>query len=387
MQGKVQTVGIIQEQHPDRARLFMQWKEMDWPVLVDSLNLLGVAAVPITLAIDEHGIIRAVNPQREDIEKTFLNQTYPKPPGQTATEIKPPDLKKLKAETSAATAASWRSYADALVVWGGENRFDQAIAAYESTISLDPSHSPSYFRLGVAYRKRYESSLRRADDFQRGVEYWMKALEMDPNQYIWRRRIQQYGPRLDKPYPFYDWVATARQEIEARGEKPVPLLVEPGGAEFASPLKVFAPDQPARQQPDAHGRVLRDNEGFIRPETALVPAAVAPGESLRVHLAFRPNLKRKAHWNNEAEDLVLWIDPPPGWAVSSRTLSVANPKTVVSQETRNIEFELKCPEKARPGTVRIPTYALYYVCEDVNGTCLYRRQDVILKVQVKQMVR
>jgi hypothetical protein len=40
-------VGIIQEQHPDRAGLFMQWKQMDWPILVDSLNLLGVAVVPV----------------------------------------------------------------------------------------------------------------------------------------------------------------------------------------------------------------------------------------------------------------------------------------------------------------------------------------------------
>jgi hypothetical protein len=56
----------------------------------------------------------------------------------------------------------------------------------------------------------------------------------------------------------------------------------------------------------------------------------------------------------------------------------------VSQETRTIEFELKCPEKARPSSVSIPAYALYYVCEDVNGTCLYRRQDVIFAVQVKK---
>lgn len=34
--GSVQMVGVIQEQHPDRARLFMQWKEMGWPMLVDS---------------------------------------------------------------------------------------------------------------------------------------------------------------------------------------------------------------------------------------------------------------------------------------------------------------------------------------------------------------
>jgi len=376
-------VGIIQEQHPDRARLFMQWKQMGWPILVDSLNLLGVAVVPITLAIDEYGIIRAVNPERESLEKSFLNQTYPKPQGRAAAEIRLPDLKKLKAEASAGSASSWRTYADALVVWGGENRLDEAIAAYEKAVSLESAHSPTYFRLGVAYRNRYESSARSADDFQRAVEYWTKALEMDPNQYIWRRRIQQYGPRLDKPYPFYDWVPTARQEIQARREHPVSLLVEPGGAEFASPLKAFVKDQPVRQQPDKGGRVLRDKEGFIQAETALVPAAVAPGESLRVHLAFRPNLQRKAHWNNEAEDLMLWADPPQGWEVNSRYVSVPNPKTAVSQETRNVEFELKCPEKAAPGSVRIPTYALYYVCEDVNGTCLYRRQDLILEVQVK----
>ncbi len=56
--GTIQMVGIIQEQHPDRARLFMQWKDMGWPILVDSYDLLEVPVVPITLAIDESGIIR-----------------------------------------------------------------------------------------------------------------------------------------------------------------------------------------------------------------------------------------------------------------------------------------------------------------------------------------
>jgi hypothetical protein len=111
-------VGIIQEQHPDRARLFMQWKQMDWPILVDSLNLLGVAAVPITLAIDEYGIIRAVNPEGAGIERSFLNQSYPEPPGQAAAEVRPPDWRKLKAETSAGSVSSWRTYADATSLVG-----------------------------------------------------------------------------------------------------------------------------------------------------------------------------------------------------------------------------------------------------------------------------
>ena len=52
--GRFQMVGIIQEQHPDRARLFMQWKGMGWPILVDSLNLLNTTG--LHLASDE-GVI------------------------------------------------------------------------------------------------------------------------------------------------------------------------------------------------------------------------------------------------------------------------------------------------------------------------------------------
>jgi len=77
--GKVLMAGIIEEQHPDRARLFMQWKQMKWPLLADSLDRLGVSAVPITLAIDEYGVIRLVNPKSEEIEEKFLSRTFEKP--------------------------------------------------------------------------------------------------------------------------------------------------------------------------------------------------------------------------------------------------------------------------------------------------------------------
>ena len=30
----------------------------------------------------------------------------------------------------------------------------------------------------------------------------------------------------------------------------------------------------------------------------------------------------------------------------------------------------------------IPAYTLYYVCEDVGGACLYRRQDLAIEVNV-----
>ncbi len=386
-EGKLQMLGIIQEQHPDRARLFMQWKQMGWPVLVDSYNLLGVAAVPLTLAIDEHGIVRHAGlrmQQAQSVAEQFVNTAYEMPAVTSPDKARRPDFERLKrgAERSNA-AAAWRAYADALAVWGGVERVSDAIAAYQRALQLDPRDAMAAFRLGVAYRIRHDSPYRQPQDFQKAVKHWSLALAMDPNQYIFRRRIQQYGPRLDKPYPFYDWVSEARREIRARGEQPAPLQVEPAGAELARPSRRFETQAIAAAEPDPEGRILRDNGEFIRLETTLVPPVVEPGQSARVHLEFRPNLENKAHWNNELDGLVVWVKPAEGWAVESRALWLPNPPEPVSQETRRLEFEIRVPEYAS-GRVALPAYALYYVCEDVNGLCLYRRKDIRVTVEVRR---
>lgn len=373
--------GIVEEQHPDRARLFMQWKRMDWPILVDSLNLLDVEVVPVTLAIDEYGIIRRVGiPLKEasSFSRQFVEENYEPPAEESPPPAKPPELKPPRG----AGAAEWRAYGDALFLWSPD-RINDAVDAYREALKRDPRDARARFRLGVAYRKRYDSGMRRADDFQSAVEQWTQALDLNPNQYIWRRRIQQYGPRLDKPYPFYDWVHTARKEILARGETPAPLVVEPGGAEYAKPLKRFETAHAVREEPDPKGKIHRDNGKFVLLETAAVPPVVSPGESARFHLVFRPNAVNKAHWNNEADGLLLWLNPSDGWALDNRSLMLPNPRKAVSQEARTIEFEAKSPAGAKPGTGGITGYALYYVCEDVNGVCLYRRQDLTLRVRVR----
>ena len=40
--GELNVLGILQEQHGDRARLFHQWQGLNFPLLVDSFNELGV---------------------------------------------------------------------------------------------------------------------------------------------------------------------------------------------------------------------------------------------------------------------------------------------------------------------------------------------------------
>ena len=135
----------------------------------------------------------------------------------------------------------------------------EAISNYQEAIKISPDEASLHFRLGVALRRRYEeyqgksTNHGQSNDFRAAVESWGRALELDPNPYIFRRRIQQYGPRLDKPYPFYDWIPLARKEITARGDHPVDLRVEPSGAEFAQPSRRFSAQDDETSAPDPKG--------------------------------------------------------------------------------------------------------------------------------------
>jgi hypothetical protein len=375
-------VGIIQEQHPDRCRLFMQWKQMDWPILVDALDLYGVSAVPITYAIDEAGIVRAVNPKPDEFA-AFLERPAPPATVRPPSAV-PPDLERLRAEADTGTPAAWRAYGGALFLWGGDDRLGEAIAAYERALRLAPGDGPTEFRLGVAFRRRHDSAAREPGDFQAAALHWAAALESDPNQYIWRRRIQQFGPRLDKPYPFYHWVEEARADIRARGEEPVPLVAEPTGSEIAAPAEGFAPAGEAGPGPDPRGRVRRDAGRLIRVDTAVVPPAVGADGVTRLHLLLRPAPGSEAHWNNEAEPLRVWLDPPPGWSVDRSEAHAPPPPTAVSTEPREVQFELQAPPALAGQAVEVPGYALYYVCQEADGVCLFRRQDFTLSVGVSR---
>src|SRR5262252_440632 len=99
------------------------------------------------------------------------------------------------------------------------------------------------------------------------------------------------------------------------------------------------------------------------------------------------NAATKAHWNNEVAGLRLWINAEQGWQANSHLFALPNPPQPTSRETRTLEFELLAPAESAPGTYALRVYALYYVCEDVNGTCLYRRQDIPLQVKVRQPVQ
>ncbi len=376
--GRIAVLGIVQEQHPDRARLFMQWKRMDWPVLADPLNLLEVKVVPLTVLLDEAGIVRAVNPSPEEYRAFVSAEPVAHGP---AERPRRPDFAEFEERAAGGDASARRALADVLALWGGPRALSRAIELYAALVQEAPQDGMTHFRLGTSYRLRYDSPEARPGDFEHAVEHWARALELDPNQYIWRRRVQQYGPRLDKPYPFYDWVAEARAEIAARGEHPVPLQIEPAGAELARPAKAFAADVSPPGEPDPEGKIHRDR-GLVRAEAVVVPPRARPGETVRVHLLFRPDPEQDGHWNNEAGDMLVWLAPPPGWSVDRRLHVVGRAREPVSDELRAVEIEARVPEDARPGGALVQGYALYYVCEGRSGTCLYRRRDFQVPVRV-----
>lgn len=396
--GELVALGVVQEQHPQRARLYQQWRRLGWPILVDSLNLLDLAVVPLPLAIDESGIVRLARPRAASLEKDFLRQSYPKVEfPKEFNRAQRPNVNQVRPTVSESRSAeAYRTLGNAEFSEDTPDSLGRAIKAYREAVKKDAHDGRTHFRLGVALRKRADSAHRRFGDAQAAVRHWGEALAINPNQYIWRRRIQQYGPRLDKPYDFYSWVSQARDEIKARGEQPVTLAAEPTGSEIiapprrgrsrrgrAEPLSHGADAAAVAHNSDPQGQITRDMRKMVEIETMVTPARVQPGQRVRVRTLLRLDERSGPYWNNEAGDgVVLWVDVPKVLELGEGQLSYSNPDVAESQEIRVLEFELAVGDKLPAGEVEMPAYALYYVCENKGGKCLYLRQDFTIKFEV-----
>jgi len=375
--GKLVLLGITQEQHAERCRLFAQWKGFQWPILHDPVNVMRSKAVPLTVAIDELGVVRSTRPTEKWVRETFVKTDYE---GSEPTDkAKLPSVEELQEIAEAEdSAGAWRALGDAASIWKPGDT-DLAVNAYNSALQRDQESPVTHFRLGVAYRNRHESIHRQQSDFNRAVSHWTAALTMDPNQYIWRRRIQQYGPRLAKPYPFYDWVDKAEAEIVARGDTPIALEVPLSGAEIAKPAKSF--DASVRQvSPDPRNLITRDKGRSVAINRVFVPSRVQAGDSVRLHLEFSLASK-DVLWNNEGEPLRVWIEGTRSWKPQQQlTVYQGVPGAAESSETRLVEIELQSTAEAKSESIR--GFAVFNICEKSTGTCLMRRADFSAHVNV-----
>ncbi len=380
--GKLVVVGVAQEQHPDRCRLFAQWKELEGPILQDPVNITRVRAVPVMTAIDEHGIVQDTQPKLETFEKDFVNKTFKGEANPVAHEaLEPPDARVTRRMADEArSAASYCDHAEALLIAGEPAQIVEAIDVYGQAIEKDKKLARAYFGLGVAYRMRYDGEGRQSGDFQQAVDAWTKALKRSPNHFIYRGRLSQYGPRPNKPVAFYNWVETARKEIAARGQTPAPLVAELIGAELNSP-KDSPPGHDVPPKGDPKGAIKRDEKGLIQIEQVVVMAADrSQAGRIGVHLTFRPNVERDGHWHNEAEPLRVWIAKTAGVKIEPQVLEFAGPKESVTDEPRTLSFDVEPGKKAKK-KLTAKGYALYNACEGRSGTALLLRQDLTIQIE------
>ena len=348
-QGKLSVAGIVQEQHPDRASLYMQWQQMDWPVLADPFNDLGIFVVPITLLIDEHGIIRYRNPKAREL-RNFLEIEYLNDSKEQSLQILPTSIEELEKLTS------------------DKNLNSDDIAR-------------THFRLGVAYRMRFDSNKSEPNDFEKAMKHWQIALEQNPNQYIWRRRIQQYGPRLDKPYSFYDWVVQARVDITKRGEEPKTLITEPSGAELALPekgsRKNSSKNNLKQKHPDPRNKLTHDIKGLVSSKYVVVSSTNRKQAAVRIHLTLQPS--DQTTWTNEAGNVSFHLASDMDVEVKDLKIPTL-PNYESTTESRVIEFEIH-PKAGKKLPDNIKAAAFYYVCTKTNDVCQFLRQDILFRLK------
>ena len=383
--GELVAIGVVQEQHPDRAALYKQWRQLDWPIFVDAQNLLDLTVVPVPVLIDASGIVRSGRRRASprSFAADFMEKEFPRVEIPKETNIaSKPDLEALKASAKKAhDARAWRDLGDAAFLNG---KMDLAVEAHGNAIARDGTDARAHFRLGVALRRRSESASRRSGDAQAAVAHWEDALALNPRQYIWRRRIQQYGPRLDKPYNFFFWVTKAREEIRKRGETPVALAVEPMGSEVAAPRRRGSGDGEvgAPKNIDPDGKLPRDTIKMVTIEPLVTPPRVRPGHRIRFRATLRLDPKTKPYWNNEGDPVSLWLDLPDALKIMEGSFTHDPPKEAETQELRVMEFEIAVDRDAAAGPLKIPAYAVYGVCENEGGVCTYLRQDFTVRIEV-----
>ncbi|MCG8407314.1 MAG: hypothetical protein MI923_19115 [Phycisphaerales bacterium] len=370
-------LGVMLEQHRDRCRLFAQWKSLEIPLLHDPLNLAGIEKVPMVVGVDEHGIVRSVDPDPKNIAQDFVNRKFKSSGAVTRTHVMGLPRPKYTARMAeeARNAKGWREHGDALLLAGLPPQINEAILTYPRAIQLDPEDTLSRFRLGVGYRIRYDSVERQPGDFQAAIDAWREAVRGAPKNKVFRSRIQQYGIRHERG-SMYRWIKTARSDLLARGETPVELAVEPAPIELAGPRKKFMSNSSTGPADENAEQVTRDSQDLVGFESVVVQGTRSKNKRYaQVLLIFRA--KKGQHWHNGGKPLQVRVDRPKGVRVERRFIEYPNPESPSSDEERILNFEVGLRKKNPNSSVRIKGYATYELNE--GGKPLRLRRDFEVK--------
>ncbi|MEL6716710.1 MAG: hypothetical protein AAFP86_23235, partial [Planctomycetota bacterium] len=282
--GRLRIVCVAQEQSPDRPALFAALHGIDFPLLWDPFALCGLERVPLALLVDEDARIRAVGAD----PRAFADELGPRlvePLGLPHLPAAAPRAGGFRVTRAATDRTDGTRRALARLLMGGAftdvsggPTLDADVAELERAAASAGAVPEDRFRLAVALRMRAETPRARADDFQRALDEWRAALAARPERLVWRRRIQRFGPLLDRPDSFYGW---ARPAVHAGARLVVPL----GEGESAPRTTRIPGGRPSAERtappPDAAER-SRDGGRAVRVETAVALNTGALGSKVRV---------------------------------------------------------------------------------------------------------
>jgi hypothetical protein len=382
-EGQLAVLGIAHEQHADRCRLFAQWKDIDWPILHDPLNLGEVETLPLIVAIDERGIVRDTGSDLGKILDRFLAQTFsapPKPLRAETEQLQDPRLTRRLAR-EARSAQAWRDHGDALVMAGKPAQIDEALEAYQTGGQMNPKDAESFFRLGVTYRIRFDRPEHQPGDFQAAVDAWRKAAKLRPQNEVALARLQQYGPNLGKPCAFYDWIDQAAKDITSRGRTPVRLAVEPGVLERGVPSTKFFTKSSSKPKEEPISGAKADSDGLVRVEQTIVWGVGKKTERVAaVHLTLWPDAKRAVRWE-PGEPLRLWMERPKSAVLSRRFVRYDPTSLSLPDGPRTLSLEVRLPSSG-DGT-SISSQAAYTIRTGQDGQAQTLQQSIEIKLPAK----
>lgn len=375
---KLVVLGAMLEHHRDRCRLFAQWKGIEIPVLHDPLNQAGVEKLPLLVGVDEHGVVQVIDPDPGRFTQDFISKKFkPSPLAIRAPVVNLPNPKyTARMAEEARNAKGWREHGDALVLAGLSPQINEAILTYPQALKVDPQDSLSYFRLGAAYRLRYDSSERQPGDFQAAIDAWQEAVRVAPRNKVFHSNIQRYGVRHEKPASMYRWIKTARRELLARGETPVQLNVEPSPIEFAKRTKKFTSSHNTGPANDVSKQETQDGQRAVDFESVVVRSTRSKSKRrhAQVLLIFRPIGGRS--WYKQGEPMRVWIEPPKYLKVNRRFIEFANSESATSGKERTLNFEVSVAKKMRKKPISIKGHAVFQMMDGEEPKQLRRDFEV-----------
>lgn len=308
---KLVIVGVAHDVYAERARLFVQWKGIDGPILHDPVNHVRLSRLPRFVAIDENGYVRDTAPELKSFSSRFVNRKFPGAPAPIPPNTEEPPLLVVtrREAIQAHMAPEETRHGDALLIRNLPAMLGDAVKFYRRAIKNDPRSAQAHYGLGIALRRRFESEFRRAGDFRLFVAAWKKAAALAPDHQIYQGALAALAPPGNPRRCAYQWMEEARAQLAKRGETPVALSVPPLRTETCGPAAGEASNGDSPSAPKAKD----DEDHHVRIEAAVVRSA-DPGRPTvyELHLALCPDLDRDVRWSSDASLTYVTISSKGG---------------------------------------------------------------------------